>query len=60
MTQNASLDMFIGISYHCCQNAKKNDEEKKGKSLCCRTATVGRKGLTVNTKKNKNGINCIK
>ena len=51
MTQHASLHMFIAISYHRCQNVQKNDEEKKGKSLCCRTATVERKGLTVNTKK---------
>ena len=45
MTQHASLYMFIAISYHCCQNERNNDEEKKGKSLGCLTATVGRKGL---------------
>ena len=37
--------MFVAITNQCCQNAKKNDEKKKGKSLCRRMATEGRKGV---------------
>ena len=47
MTQHASLNMFLATVYLTivAKMQKKKDEEKKGESLCCRTATVGRKGF---------------